>query len=237
MTVGSQTHASRAAVATSSGSPRSSWSDVVRSLASDRVDRVVFAITAVLVGFGYSLLLPFAYTQRITFANWSYLDARYVAFSVAFAVGLGWLITLQVHAVRHVSRVAAGERAAAGRTGPLGALAAVVSVLPSLLCCSPILPTLIGLIGLSATTRLSTTVQLQHFFATKENLVLFGALGLLLASGLWSMRKLARAACLAGECRTAPVADERENDHIGRQIQRTSHPNGWRRRRRRGVKQ
>jgi hypothetical protein len=183
------------------------WATVAREVASDRTDRVVFVTTAALVGVAYSLLLPFAYTQRISFANWRYLDARYLAFSVAFALGIGALSTLQVHAVRRVTRAAARQRAA-GSTGPLGVFAAGVSVLPSLLCCSPILPTLIGLLGLSATTRLDTTVQLQHFFATKENLLLGGALALLLCSGLWSMRKLARAACLDDEGCPAPTTDQ-----------------------------
>ena len=192
----------RAAAAVSSDGR--GWRTLVRELAADRADRLVFAGTALLVAVGYSLLLPFAYTQRIALANWHYLDARYVLFSVAFAVGLAWLVTLQVHAVRRITRITAGQRPA-GRTGPLGALAAVISVLPSLLCCSPILPTLVGMIGLSATTRLTTTVQLQHFFATKENLLLAGALGLLVLSGLWSMRKLSRAACLTDDCCTPTV--------------------------------
>jgi hypothetical protein len=188
------------AAASSSPSPNNrEWRAVAREVAADRAGRLVFAVTTLLVGLGYSLLLPFASTQRISFANWDYLDARYVLFSVAFALGLGWLVTLQVHAARRIASNAAGDQPA-GRTGPLGAFAAVISVLPSLLCCSPILPTLIGLIGLSATTRLTTTVQLQHFFATKENLLLAGALGLLLLSGLWSMRKLSRATCLTDEC-------------------------------------
>jgi len=180
------------------------WVSVARDIARDRVDQAVFLASALLVGFGYSLLLPFAFTQRIAFANWHYLDARYLGFSVAFALGVAWLITLQVHAVRRLVRDSAG---AGGRTGPLGAAAAVLSVLPSLLCCSPILPTLVGLIGLSASARLSTTVELQHFFATRENLLLFAALALLAASGLWSMRKLARASCLASECCAAPGED------------------------------
>ena len=159
------------------------WTDALRAVARDRIDRGVFATTAVLVGFGYSLLLPFAFTQRISFANWGYLDARYIAFTLAFALGLAWLVTLQVHAVRLLAR-AANEARGVGSSGPLGALAAIVSVLPSLLCCSPILPTVVGLLGLSAGARLSTSVQLQHFFATKENLLLAGALALLLASGL-----------------------------------------------------
>jgi hypothetical protein len=182
------------------------WGAVAREVAGDRTDRAVFVATAVLVGFGYSLLLPFAYTQRISFANWRYLDARYLAFSLAFALGIAWLLTLQIHAVRRVARAAARQGGAAA-SGPLGVLAGVVSVMPSLLCCSPILPTVIGVLGLSATTRLDTTVQLQHFFATKENLLLAGALALLLCSGLWSMRKLARAACLTDENCPAPLTD------------------------------
>jgi hypothetical protein len=197
---------SRAPAAGSSGGrpERRGWRALTREVAADRADRMVFALTALLVGLGYSLLLPFAYTQRLTFANWDYLDVRYVLFSIAFALGLGWLVTLQVHAVRRIAAPAAGNPSA-GRTGPLGALAAVISVLPSLLCCSPILPTLVGLIGLSATTRLTTTVQLQHFFATRENLLLGGALGLLLLSALWSMRKLSRAACLTQQCGIPPA--------------------------------
>src|SRR5579875_3636656 len=199
MTSFSWARAASSAVAVSSGSRSRAWGDLVRAIARDRTDRAVFAVSVVVVGFGYSLLLPYAFTQRLSLANWSYLDARYVAFTVAFALGLGWLMTLQVHAVRRLAHAAARERAA-GRAGPAGVLAAVVSVLPSLLCCSPILPTLIGVIGLSATARLSTTVELQHFFATEENLLLLGALSLLLLSCLWSMRKLARASCLEGEC-------------------------------------
>jgi hypothetical protein len=188
------------------------WGDALREVAGDRVDRVLFVSTALLVGFGYSLLLPFAYTQRLSFANWGYLDARYVAFSIAFALGFAWLITLQVHAVRLLARAAREERGA-GAGGPFGALAAIASVLPSLLCCSPIVPTVVGLFGLSAGARLSTSVQLQHFFATNENALLAGGLVLLLASGVWALRKLARAACLAGECCAAPIEGQQAEAH------------------------
>ncbi len=94
-----------------------------------------------------------------------------------------------------------------GRRGGLaGALAAVVSLLPSLLCCSPVVPTLIGLIGLPAATRLQTTGTMTNFFATRQDWLLGGALALLAASGLWSVRKLARAPCLAPECCDMPAA-------------------------------
>jgi hypothetical protein len=132
--------------------------------------------------------------------------SRRPLFTVAFALAIASLLTLQVHAARGIARAAAGRRPA-GRSGPVGFLAAVVSVLPSLLCCSPILPTLVGLVGLSATTRLDTTVSLQHFFATKENLLLGGALALMFCSVLWSMRKLANATCLSDECCPAPITN------------------------------
>jgi hypothetical protein len=178
-------------------SDRAAARRVLSDLMQDRVASAVFLVTVPLIGLGYSLVLPFSFTQRIALANWHYLDLRYVAFSGAFAVGMGWLITAQVYAVR---RVRASVGTPAGRTGPLAGLAAIISVLPSLLCCSPILPTLIGVIGLSATARLTTTAHLQHFFAARENLVMGGALVLLVLTGLWSGQKLARAACLQDAC-------------------------------------
>ena len=182
------------------------WAAVVRQVAADRVDRAVFAVVFVAVGFGDSILLPFDFTQRISFANWGYLDPRYLAFTVAFAFAMAWVLTLQVHAVREVL-AARSSADAPGRSGPLGTLAVVVSLLPSFLCCSPVVPTLVGLFGLSAATRLRTTGTITYFFATKQSLLLAGALALLVASGLWSTRKLARAACFAGECSTPTKGD------------------------------
>jgi hypothetical protein len=190
--------------ATAAAAPARPWLAVTREVAADRVDQIVFAAVAVAAGFGYSVLLPFDYTQRVSFANWQYVGPRYAAFTVAFALGLAWVVTLQVHATRRI-----GRNTRAGRTrrgGPVGALAAVVGLLPSLLCCSPVVPTLVGLVGLPAATQLQTTGTVTYFFATRQDWLLGGALALLAASGLWSVRKLARAACLAQECCDVPAA-------------------------------
>jgi hypothetical protein len=192
--------------ATADAAPARPWLAVIREVAGDRVNRVVFAAVAAVAGFGYSVLLPFDYTQRVSLANWQYFGPRYAAFTVAFALGLAWVVTLQVHAMRQIAR---NTRASAGRPhrgGPLGAVAAVVSLLPSLLCCSPVVPTLVGLIGLPAATQLRTTGTITYFFATKQDWLLGGALALLAATGLWSVRKLARAACLAGDGCELPAA-------------------------------
>ncbi len=173
------------------------WPAVTREVAGDRVSGIVFAAVAAAAGFGYSILLPFDYTQRVSFANWQYFGPRYAAFTAGFALGLAWVVTLQVHAMRRIARNATAARLRRG--GPAGALAAVVSLLPSLLCCSPVVPTLVGLIGLPAATRLQTTGTITYFFATGQDWLLGGALALLAASGLWSVRKLAGAACLADD--------------------------------------
>ena len=57
--------------------------------------------------------------------------------------------------MRRIARNASAGRPRRG--GPAGVLAAVVSLLPSLPCCSPVVPTLVGLIGLPATAQLQTT--------------------------------------------------------------------------------
>ncbi len=180
------------------------WRALAREVACDRADQAVFAAVAALAGFGYSVLLPSDYTQRISLASWQYFGPRYAAFTAAFPLGLAWVVTLQVHAMR---RIAGNASAAPGRTrrgGPAGALAAVVSLLPSFLCCSPVVPTLVSLLGLPAATQLRTTGTITYFFATKQEWLLAGALAVLAASGAWSARKLARAACLAQDCCPAP---------------------------------
>jgi hypothetical protein len=171
------------------------WRALARELAGDRAGQVAFAVVAALAGLGYSILLPFDYTQRISFANWQYVGPRYAAFTAAFALGLAWVITLQLHAMRRIARPAAAGRPR--RAGPAGALAAVVSLLPSFLCCSPVVPTVVSLLGLPAATRLQTTGSITWFFAARQDWLLAGALAVLVASGIWSARKVARAACLA----------------------------------------
>ncbi len=178
-------------------SPRP-WSALARDVAADRVDRVVFAASAALAGFVYSILLPFNFTQRISLANWRYLDARYLTFTAVFAVGIAWLVTLQVHAMRRVARDAPG--AAAAGDGARGLLSAAAALLPSFLCCSPVVPSLVGLLGLSAATQLRAVGAVQFFFAREQDLLLVGASTLLIGSAVWSTRQLAHARCLDGAC-------------------------------------
>src|SRR6266566_9472989 len=110
--------------ATAGSVPARPWPAVTREVAGDRVNRIVFAAVAAVAALGYSVLLPFDYTQRVSFANWQYFGPRYAAFTVAFALGLAWVVTLQVHAMRWIARTArrdTGRR----RGGLAGALAEI----------------------------------------------------------------------------------------------------------------
>jgi len=195
-----------AGTAPAGSAPVRPWLAVMGEVAGDRVARVVFAALAAAAGFGYSVLLPFDYTQRVSFANWQYFGPRYAAFTVAFALGLAWVVTLQVHAMRRIARSASAGPGRPRRGGLAGAVAAVVSLLPSFLCCSPVVPTLVGLMSLPVATQLQTTGTITYFFATKQDWLLGGALALLAASGLWSVRKLARSACLGADGCELPAA-------------------------------
>lgn len=192
------------------GPTSGAWLALAREVAADRLDRAVFAIVALVVGVGYSVLLPFDYTQRISLANWRYLDAPDLAFSALFALGMAWVLTLQVHAMRRLARTAIGS----GRMqdgGPLGTLAVALSLLPSFLCCSPVVPTVVGLVGLSATARLRAVGAVQFFFAAEQTPLLLTTGALLVGSVLWSTRQVVRARCRANQACCA-LPDERTDE-------------------------
>lgn len=177
-------------VAVDAARPSSPWW-WLRAIATDRISQLLFAVLAGGITVGYTILLPFASTQRLTTHNWQFLTGRLLGFAIALGVGMALVLTLQVYAAR---RAAAVRRAAAG--GAVSGVAMAVSLLPTFLCCTPIIPTALAAVGLSTVSVYSTTGSLQHFFATHETAFFLASLGLLLATGWWSLRRLARAACL-----------------------------------------
>jgi thiol-disulfide isomerase/thioredoxin len=77
----------------------------------------------------------------------------------------------QTYAIRRVVR---------SRGGIVGSAGFPAGPLPSLLCCSPVVPTVLGFVGLSGTSLSRVSGNTQYFFATRENLILtLGAVGLI----------------------------------------------------------
>lgn len=151
-----------------------------------------FVVAAAAVALVYSLLLPFDYTQRFELANWRYLSTGLLAWSIVLGAGMGLVLSVQVYAMRRIARA----RAAAGTAG--GA-AFVASLLPSFLCCTPIIPTVLAFVGVSGVSLYGTTGTLQHFFAVHQTQFLAASVALLAMTGWWGLRKIATAACLSDD--------------------------------------
>ena len=173
---------------------------LLKSVTHDRINQVAFFVVAIAVVLTYTLLLPFDYTQRISFANWHYLDTRLVVWSAVLGVGMAIVIVLQIHAVRRIAAVRA-------RTGALGGLAFVGSILPSMLCCTPIVPTVLAFMGLSTVSVYGTTGTIQHFFATHQTDFFVGSLLFMALTAWWSIHKIGKATCLTGGCDFKPNED------------------------------
>ncbi len=178
----------------------STW-QVLRGLAASRVQMAVFVLLAVAVTLLYTLLLPFEFTQRLSFANWQFLTAPLAAWSVALGMGMAFVLTVQFSAVR---------RLAATRSTKGTGVALLASLLPGFLCCTPIIPTVLAFGGLSALSLYHTTGTLQYFFAVHQTAFLAGSLALLALTGWWALHRVARAQCLAGACAVpaGPAGDQ-----------------------------
>jgi hypothetical protein len=153
---------------------------------------VGFAVVAAGVALLYTILLPFDYTQRFEMANWHYLDAYLLAWAVVLGAGMGLVLSVQVYAMRRVAAVRSA-------TGAAGGLAFLASLMPSFLCCTPIIPTLLAFVGLSGVGLYGTTGALQHFFAVHQTEFLAASAALLALTGWWGLRQVASAACLSDD--------------------------------------
>ena len=164
---------------------------VLRAVVADRVSRVLFVLLTVVVTVAYSVTLPFAFTQRLSLRNWQFLTPLLVVFAVALGVGMAFLLTVQVYAFRR----AAAVRRASGDSA-LSGFALLVSLLPTFLCCTPVIPTVLATFGLSAISVYSTTRSLQQFFEIHQNAFVAASLALLALTAWWSLRRVAHAECL-----------------------------------------
>ncbi|MGC8460604.1 MAG: hypothetical protein ACP5OR_01985 [Candidatus Dormibacteria bacterium] len=170
-----------------------SWLSLLGDIARDHVSQIVFLVTGCVTAFVYTLLLPFDYTERVSFDNWQYLDAGLIAWSIVLGFGIAAVVILQVYAVRRVAAVRT-------RIGAVGGLAFIGSVLPSLLCCTPIIPTLLAFVGFSTIGIYGTTGIFQHFFATHQTQFFVGSIALIVLSAWWSIHRMAKATCLMDGC-------------------------------------
>ena len=104
--------------------------------------------------------LPAAYTGGVIgLISLRYLTPELLFFSVALAALLSLALTLNIYAFR-----ASVRRRSGGLT--LGAL--LSSLLPASICCTPVVPTLLAILGASTPQIFGLTGRIQGFFASYE---------------------------------------------------------------------
>ncbi len=164
---------------------------VLAEVLRDRNNQILLILLTVIIGTLYTILLPFDFTQRFSLANWHYLSAYLAGWSVVLGAGMSLIIVLQIYAMRQIGKA---------NNATLSGFAFIGSILPSFLCCTPVIPTLLAFIGLSTVSVYGTTGALQHFFAVNQTGFLSGSALLLAISGWWSIRSIAKADCFNDQC-------------------------------------
>jgi len=147
---------------------------------------LAFSLFAVVFAF-YAVTLPAAYTGGyVGWVSLRQLDLRLGFFAFALSALLSLVLTMNVYALRHAAR--------AGRGKSLSAGAVLASVLPSSLCCTSVVPSLLAIAGASTPQIFGFTGRIQGFFATYETAILGLALVLLVGGFHLASRNL-HAAC------------------------------------------
>lgn len=149
-----------------------------------------FLTVSAVVTILYTILLPFEYTQRFGLDNWLYLDPYLLGWAVVLGLGLGLVVSVQVHAMRRIAAARPGSGAAGG-------VALLASLLPSFLCCTPVIPTLLAFVGLSGVGLYGTTGSMQHFLAAHQTEFLAASFGVLVVAAWWGLHKVGTATCLS----------------------------------------
>ncbi len=123
----------------------------------------------------YLMALPATFTGgRIGWVRLQFLTPTFAVFALALGLLAGLTFTLAIYGFR---------AAAAARGQGTGVVGTVLAILPSMVCCTPLVPTLLALLGASTPTIFALTGRIQGFFATYEIPILTAAL-LMLAYAL-----------------------------------------------------
>ena len=122
----------------------------------------------------YAFTLPAVYTGGVIgLISLRYLNAELLFFVVSLAALLSLALTLNIYSFRASIR---------RRSGGLGLVGALSSLLPATICCTPVVPMLLAILGATTPQIFGLTGRIQGLFATYEPLILTFALVLLLLS-------------------------------------------------------
>lgn len=133
------------------------------------------AAVFVIFGFLYAMILPATDTGGIVgLVSLRFLTPLSLALAVLMASLLALTVALAVY----------GFRGGGGARPARGVLGAVLAVIPSLFCCSPVLPLAIAAMAAVLPAAGSTSLPIQGFIATHEGWI-YGAAVVLMVWGLY----------------------------------------------------
>lgn len=146
----------------------------------------------------YLFTLPAVYTGGVVgLISLKYLTAELALFSIALALFLSLTLTLNIHAFRASSK--SRSRGAGVSSGAI-----LASLLPSGVCCTSLVPSLLAILGASTPQIFGMTGRIQGFVASNETAFLAFALVLV----LFSFHLAAKASV-----RSCPAARASTSDH------------------------
>lgn len=146
---------------------------------------------SILIGIGtlvtafYLIFLPAEYFGAISFAALQFLTPWLAIVAVGLGFGFALALTLNVTAF-----------AAKAGTNALSLGGLLSSLLPTSLCCTSFVPTVLATLGASIATIFATSGAIQRFFAAYSTEIFLFALGLVAISIILSARQLSRACAL-----------------------------------------
>jgi len=181
-----------------------------RALIVPRALRIVLASRRAMAGMGgvfvilallYAMILPATYTGGVIgLASLRFLTPGTLVLALVMALLLALIVALGVHGFCNGS----GTKSAGGVLG------AVLGILPSLLCCSPVLPLSIAAVAAFLPAAGSLGAPIQGFIATHEFWI-YGVAIVLMVWGLYGNAR--RILSCTYRRRIAPTCSEREENH------------------------
>ncbi len=159
----------------------------LKTVLDSRAYRLITAFSFVVFLLIYLTTLPASYTGGYSSLEaLEYLNATLVGFSVLMAALVALLTPMIIYLVRQGQKASKGS--AAGGV--------LIGILAPILCCSPLLPLLMGFIAALIPTLFGTLgVQVQGFIATHQ-IELFSAASLLLFVALYqNAKKVTQGVC------------------------------------------
>jgi hypothetical protein len=135
----------------------------LRLVLSDRIYRAAYPPLAIAVGFAYGIALPGLTLGSVGLVALRFLTPTQAAFAAAIGLLLPLVVLLNLFMWRHPACVRGGSP---GRR-PTALSGAVLGVLPNMLCCSPVIPTLVALFA-AGSSAVAVSAPLQYIFARYE---------------------------------------------------------------------